>query len=474
METRKVAGIGMIVAAGGLAAYGIAKGKATPPGTECDVDADCPEGYICEHGLCIQAPIEGMATLWGIAINANSKLPISGIVVSADGQTRTTDTSGRYEFADMEPGTYVITISDPSDRYEVPSPMTITLSAGGVTQRNIELLLPAEYDINLRNMEVTSPIVADYPVIISCLATLCTGPVGVPKSRTVTLYVNGVAESTVTVTLTRTFLCAEQQLEFEYTPPSPGTYNIELDELAGSFEAVEAVFQNTGLELVENSRDSIPADATGTTKGFLECDAWLDDFYFTFNPTTVQLEQYECPYFERCEDGYHEKWLLGGKICIPDVIPNARFEGQIRFDYSKQSDYDYSNEDKTAKADHGGGSIGVTFGVLSIADYEEWLNKGKPLSDYGWAGLHQMKTAHSFRYSYNPGDWARPSVGSGAYDFSADGVLNLASGEWVVLACPSLSICYSREVSTRAGHVWRMRCSGKSYYKTYKVGTINV
>jgi len=250
--------------------------------------------------------------------------------------------------------------------------------------------------------------------------------------------VNGSAIASVNVTLTKTFLCAEQKLEFEYTPSSPGTYSIELGELSGSFEAVEAVFQNTGLELVRSARDSIPADATGTTKGFLECDAWLDDFYFTYG-----------------------------------IDGRTHFDGQIRYDYNGQTDYEYSNGDKTARALHGGGGVAVQFGVISAAKYDEWLNSDSPLSDYGWPAIHHIKTAHAFSYSAG-GDWAAPSVKTGSYDFSENGVLTLAPGKWIVLAAPSLSICYSRRVSTRGGYSNRMRCNSMRYYKVYKAGMISV
>ena len=473
METKKAAGIGLIVAAGGLAAYGISKGKAPViPYPECDVDADCPEGYVCEGGLCIKAPEPELATLWGLVTNANSKQPISGIVIAANGQTRTSDANGRYEFPDLEPGTYCIELSDPADRYEMPSAITVTLGAGAILQRNIELLLPAEYDITLGDLDISSPIIAGYPVMISCYAKLCMGPVGVPKTRQVILYVNGSAIASVNVTLTKTFLCAEQKLEFEYTPSSPGTYSIELGELSGSFEAVEAVFQNTGLELVRSARDSIPADATGTTKGFLECDAWLDDFYFTFNPTIEQIEPYKPEHEWVCEKGF--KWNRTTGMCVPvSKIPNAHFEGQIRYDYNGQTNYEYSNGDKTARALHGGGGVAVQFGVISAAKYDEWLNSDSPLSDYGWPAIHHIKTAHAFSYSAG-GDWAAPSVKSGSYDFSENGVLTLAPGKWIVLAAPSLSICYSRRVSTRGGYSNRMRCNSMRYYKVYKAGMISV
>jgi len=444
METKKAAGIGLIAVAGGLAAYGISKGKAPViPHPECDVDADCPEGYICEGGLCIKAPEPDMATLWGLVVNANTKQPISGIVIAANGQTQASDTNGRYEFQDLEPGTYSIALSDPSDRYEMPTAITITLGAGAIVQRNVELLLPAEYDIVLRDLDVSSPIIAEYPVLISCYAKLCTGPIGVPKTREVILYVNGTAVGSVNVTLTRTFLCAEQKLEFEYTPSSIGTYGLTLGELSGSFEAVEAVFQNTEIELIVDNRASIPTDTIihVPNQGYSQCDAWLDDFYFTYG-----------------------------------LDHQAYFEGQVRYDYSGQTDYEYSDGHK-AKALHGGGGTTIQFGVISAAKYDEWLNSGSPLSDYGWPDIRRgeprTKTRHAFIYSAG-GDWARPSVKSGSYDFSENGILTLAPGKWIVLAAPSLSVCYSREVSTRGGHQWRMKCGSMPYYKIYKVGVINI
>lgn len=63
-------------------------------------------------------PPPGLATLWGIVTDANTGNPIEGIDVSLGDWSATTTSDGRYEFADVEPGTYTLIFSDPLGRYQ--------------------------------------------------------------------------------------------------------------------------------------------------------------------------------------------------------------------------------------------------------------------------------------------------------------------------------------------------------------------
>ena len=63
-------------------------------------------------------PEPGLATLWGIVTDASTGNPISGIKAALDSLLTTTGTDGRYEFANMEPGEYLLVFTDPLGRYE--------------------------------------------------------------------------------------------------------------------------------------------------------------------------------------------------------------------------------------------------------------------------------------------------------------------------------------------------------------------
>jgi len=63
-------------------------------------------------------PEPGLATLWGIVTDASTGKSISGIEASLNSLPITTGTDGRYEFANVEPGTYSLVFTDPMGRYE--------------------------------------------------------------------------------------------------------------------------------------------------------------------------------------------------------------------------------------------------------------------------------------------------------------------------------------------------------------------
>jgi len=59
------------------------------------------------------------ATLWGIVSDATTGSPVAGINVALNSLSTTTDSAGKYEFLNIEPGTYAsLTFTDPQGRYE--------------------------------------------------------------------------------------------------------------------------------------------------------------------------------------------------------------------------------------------------------------------------------------------------------------------------------------------------------------------
>ena len=63
-------------------------------------------------------PEPELATLWGVVTDASTGNTISGIEATLDSLLITTGTDGRYEFANVEPGTYSLIFTDPLGRYE--------------------------------------------------------------------------------------------------------------------------------------------------------------------------------------------------------------------------------------------------------------------------------------------------------------------------------------------------------------------
>lgn len=63
-------------------------------------------------------PPPGLATLWGIVTDAETGNPIGEIDVSLNGLAVTTSSNGRYEFLELDPGTYNLVFTDPLGRYE--------------------------------------------------------------------------------------------------------------------------------------------------------------------------------------------------------------------------------------------------------------------------------------------------------------------------------------------------------------------
>ena len=99
METKKKVGIGAILAALALLFLWVKKagggGQPPPP------------------------PPPEKATLWGIVSDAATGSPVAGINAALGSYSTNTDSSGKYEFLNIEPGTYAsLTFTDPLGRYE--------------------------------------------------------------------------------------------------------------------------------------------------------------------------------------------------------------------------------------------------------------------------------------------------------------------------------------------------------------------
>jgi len=93
-ETKQgLAVVGTVVAVGIIAAT---RAKAAPP----------------------PPPPPEKASLWGILTDADTGKPISGIEAALNSWIDTTGADGRYEFLEVEPGTYSLVFSDPQGRYE--------------------------------------------------------------------------------------------------------------------------------------------------------------------------------------------------------------------------------------------------------------------------------------------------------------------------------------------------------------------
>ena len=64
-------------------------------------------------------PDVGLATLWGTVQDAETDEKLSGINVSLGLNMTTTDSNGKYEFVNIEPGSYMLVFTDPSGEYEM-------------------------------------------------------------------------------------------------------------------------------------------------------------------------------------------------------------------------------------------------------------------------------------------------------------------------------------------------------------------
>jgi uncharacterized membrane protein len=78
------------------------------------------------------------ATLHGIVSDSETNEPISGasVVLAPGGKTKTTSTDGRYEFDDLDPAQYTITVQKTG---YATNRKTVTAVIGEETEANIPL-----------------------------------------------------------------------------------------------------------------------------------------------------------------------------------------------------------------------------------------------------------------------------------------------------------------------------------------------
>lgn len=325
--------------------------------------------------------------------------------------------------------------------------------------RSFEAILPVEeYPFTYEDLEISSPVVVGYPVTISCRVMLCISPVGRPITHTVTLYINNTPVLSQDVTLTREFLCAETRVEFEFTPGSTRTYQVEIGGLIGSFTATTEVFVNTPLELVKSALEfpDEVREAYLRTQGdfsgpFLSGASELKEAYFTFGPTIV--------------------------------TPNASLDCVIGLDLGGYS----------------GWTLGASLIAVRASEYQSWLD-GLRFIDWGvpgrlGTGIYGLgfpivvpwppsaptttRTIGSICGDYNCqaisgsesyGSWQGCTLKSGEHEFNVNGLLDLGPGSWIVLVSFVLSICNIYSGYDDRLVVLPLSCHN---YKIYKIGTID-
>lgn len=166
--------------------------------------------------------------------------PIPNIEVSINGYSTYCDSEGYFLFTDM-PFRRYSTITAPGYK---PLPIDLDLM-GDVDLGVVQMVaIGVEFVITLDKLEISpASVVVGVAVEISCRAGLSIAPVGEEVTRTVTLYINGSAVDSKTITLVRTnkYWPASTTVRFEYAPATSGTYDVEVDGLTGSFEAIEYI-----------------------------------------------------------------------------------------------------------------------------------------------------------------------------------------------------------------------------------------
>jgi len=96
LSKKQKAGVGLGVGAAIIAVVVATRAEAAPP----------------------SPPPPGLATLWGIVTDVDTGNLIEGIEASLNSWVQTTGADGRYEFANVEPGTYSLVFTDLLGRYE--------------------------------------------------------------------------------------------------------------------------------------------------------------------------------------------------------------------------------------------------------------------------------------------------------------------------------------------------------------------
>ena len=87
---------------------------------------------------CSKTDLNVYATLYGMVTDAADASPIAGasVVLSPGGKTQTTGSDGRYEFPNLDPAQYTVTVQKPG--YQT-NRKTVTAVAGEKAEANIPL-----------------------------------------------------------------------------------------------------------------------------------------------------------------------------------------------------------------------------------------------------------------------------------------------------------------------------------------------
>lgn len=174
-------------------------------------------------------PPPGRANLYGKVTDAETGSPIEGAAFSLNGLLVNTDSSGDYEFADLEPGDYTITAG--ADGYETKT--DIMSLAEGNNQFDIQLnpivVPPVSYFVYSGQMcgyTICPEAPAWYEPVYSVVIT---NEGASPETRTVTFYFRGIWDTYEISPYQESFEVTLQpgesyQYIFENSKPGPGGY----------------------------------------------------------------------------------------------------------------------------------------------------------------------------------------------------------------------------------------------------------
>lgn len=99
MKTVTILGIVGVATGGVLLAWYLLSKK------ECEIDADCPAGYICVDGVCVPEDDGVLGAITGTVTDCETGGAISGATVTLDAErTTTTDASGNFSFSNVAVG----------------------------------------------------------------------------------------------------------------------------------------------------------------------------------------------------------------------------------------------------------------------------------------------------------------------------------------------------------------------------------
>ncbi len=89
---------------------------------------------------CSKKEYDHFATLYGVVSDSETGEPLANanVVLSPGGKTKTTGTDGRFEFADLDPQQYTVTVQKTG--YST-NRKTVTAIVGEKTEANISLII---------------------------------------------------------------------------------------------------------------------------------------------------------------------------------------------------------------------------------------------------------------------------------------------------------------------------------------------